>query len=124
VCRRRKFDKRRLGDVIVVSRAANKTNGIVAVATVVSRNRGHLFLALVPDLKHGAIVEDVPELVAVVALDIEKVTTAALTSIAGADEGHVGNALGRRLLFRLTPFLLKQAALDQVEAQVVLALGV
>ena len=96
VCRRRRVDKPRLGNVIVVSRVADKIDGVVAVATVISRNRGHLVLDLVPGIKHGTIVRDVPELVAEVALDLGGITTAALTSIVGSDECHVTNAFDRR----------------------------
>jgi len=69
-------------------------------------------------------MRDVPNLVAAVELDLGEVTTATLTSIVGAGEYHVANALGRRCLVRLPPLLLKQAALDKVEAQLVRALGV
>jgi len=96
VCRRRRVDKPRLGNFMVVSRVAKKSDGVVSVATVVSRNRGHLDLALFPGLKHGAIVRDVPELVAVVALDLGGFTTAALTSRVGSYECRVTNALDRR----------------------------
>jgi len=96
VCRRRRVDKPRLGNVIVVIRVANETDGVVAVATFISRNRGHLVLSLLLRLELWAIMSDVPKLVAVVALDLGKVTTAALTSIVGADECHVTNALDRR----------------------------
>ena len=93
---RRRVDKPRLGDIIAVSRIADKTDGVVAVATVTSRNRGHLVLALVPGLKDGAIVIDVPKFVTVLALDLGEVTTAALTLIVGADQCHVTNTLDRR----------------------------
>jgi len=61
---------------------------------------------------------------AVVALDLGGVNTATLTSIVGANACHIANAFGRRCLVRLLPLLLKQTALDTVEALVVLALGV
>ena len=96
VCRRRRDDKTRHGDVIGVSRIDHQTDGVVAVATIVSRNRGHLVLSLLLGLELWAIVRDVPELMAGVALNLGEVTTAALTSIVGADECHVANALGRR----------------------------
>jgi len=96
VCRRRRVDKPRLGNAIVVIRVANETDGVVAVATVISRNRGHLVLFLLLGLELRAIVRDVLKLMEVVALDLGEVTTAALTSIVGADECHVANALGRR----------------------------
>jgi len=95
VCRRRRVDKRRLGEVIVVSRIVNKTDGVVAVSTVFSRNSGHLVLAMPLGLENWAVARDVPEFRAVVALDLGAVTTAALTSIIGADECHVANVLGR-----------------------------
>jgi len=56
VGRRRRVDKPRLGYVFAVSRIVYKTDGVVADATVDSRNHGHLVLALVPGLKHDAIV--------------------------------------------------------------------
>ena len=53
VCRRRRIDKPRLGDVIGVSRIAHQTDSVVAVATIVSRNRGHLVLSLLLALSSG-----------------------------------------------------------------------
>jgi len=96
VCRRSTVDKPRLGNVIAVSRIAHQTDGVVAVATFISRNRGYLVLSLLFGLELWAIVRDVLKLMAVGALDLGKVTTAALTSIVGADECHVANALGRQ----------------------------
>jgi len=62
VCRRRRVDKPRLGDFIAVSCIAHQTDGVVAVATIVSRNGGHLVLSLLLGLELWAIVRDVPNL--------------------------------------------------------------
>ena len=76
VCRRRRIDQPRMGDVIAVSRIAHRTDGVVAVAPIVSRNRGHLVLSLLLGLELWAIVRYMPKLMAVLALDLGEVTTA------------------------------------------------
>jgi len=116
VCSRRRVNQPRLGSVAAVARVADQADGVIAVSIVVSRNCGNLVLVLVPGRKHGAIARDVPNLVAVVALDLGEVATAAFRTIVGSDQCHVTNALEHRRLVRLTSLLLKQAALNRVEA--------